>query len=188
MCFCQACRATTVTQPRESNHDVNRDSVCVLPGMPPGEYYVRGGSQKWMESLSAGYKQGVLCVWVGTQTVVSRDWEQEHRPQLEHQQSRGEEGGFLALQLCSGMVWAVCRVATGTGAAGCCEVSRCQVPERARSDFCCVWKSFRCSDPQVWPPMRNGLQGFQDRDSSKTARAPLPPIGHAVLDRLDRPA
>lgn len=56
--------------------------------------------------------------------------------------------------------------------------------------FCCV-EILRCSDPQVWPTMRNGLQGFQDRDSSPKVRAPLSLMGSTprgvVLPQLDGP-
>lgn len=77
---------------------------CVPRGIPPyGRYYVRrralrwcrGGSEKRGRVRVQGTSRecGVCvctCKWVGWQsTVVSRDCEQQHQHQLEHQQSRG---------------------------------------------------------------------------------------------------
>lgn len=58
------------------------------------------------------------------------------------------------------------------------------MPGQPRSDFVCVWKSFRCSDPKLWPPMRDGLQGSQRSEFiAHTARAPLDQMDNTVLGR-----
>lgn len=149
---------------RDRNHDENRDSVCPTSyvGVGVGTVYdgVRWDSNKrGRDCVQGTCREGVcVCVWVGwhSTTVVSRDCEQQHQHQhqLEHQHSRGgapfscRTAGFW-----NGLGGTEDREVTGTGAASPWEVSRCQVPEQPRSDFCCVWKSFRCSDPQVWPPI-----------------------------------
>lgn len=82
-------------------------------------------------------------------------------------------GLFLEMRPCSGMIWRPelgggpratrqTQRATGTGAAAIeLRVGRKPGARTASIRFCCVWKSFRCSDPKLWPPMRNGLQGCQ---------------------------
>lgn len=140
---------------RESNHDENRDSVCVLPWYAHRRVLCttqcsamcKRREQGEREGRCERYKQGV-CVWAGWHsTMMSRDCnqQQQHQRQLdEHQQSGGcsrDTAGFW-----NDLALGRRQRATGTGAALSCEVPMCQLPERPRSDFVACRKA---SDAQI---------------------------------------